>query len=236
MRGGGCWPPARRDGRRRCCARAWRCGAGRRSRTSPTSRSRGPRRHGWASSGSRRSRTASRPTSPSAATRRRWPSSRASYASIPCGSACAACSWRYRCGRQADALERYRQGRDALVDELGLEPGRELSALHDAILRQDPALDAPPLQRPRPATRRARSGRWLVASGAALLLAAVTGAILLAGGGRAAPGLLGPDTVGAVDPVSGRLVATVAVPGAPDRLAAWRERVWVVGVAHALGD
>src|SRR5262245_9512229 len=32
----------------------------------------------------------------------------------------------YRSGRQAEALEAYRQARDELVDELGLEPGTEL--------------------------------------------------------------------------------------------------------------
>src|SRR5215218_4399582 len=32
----------------------------------------------------------------------------------------------YRCGRQADALEAYREARSALVDELGIEPAREL--------------------------------------------------------------------------------------------------------------
>jgi DNA-binding SARP family transcriptional activator/WD40 repeat protein len=47
----------------------------------------------------------------------------------------------YRCGRQADALEAYRSARRTLVDEVGLEPGPELQRLHDAILRQDPALD-----------------------------------------------------------------------------------------------
>lgn len=40
-----------------------------------------------------------------------------------------------RLGRQADALATYRQGRDLLVDELGVEPGEELAALHNAILR-----------------------------------------------------------------------------------------------------
>jgi DNA-binding SARP family transcriptional activator len=46
----------------------------------------------------------------------------------------------YRAGRQADALERYREGRRVLVDELGLEPGPRLQELERAILRQDPAL------------------------------------------------------------------------------------------------
>jgi DNA-binding SARP family transcriptional activator/tetratricopeptide (TPR) repeat protein len=47
----------------------------------------------------------------------------------------------YRCGRQADALAAYREGRRKLVDELGLEPGRALQQLEQAILRQDPALE-----------------------------------------------------------------------------------------------
>ena len=50
----------------------------------------------------------------------------------------------YRCGRQADALEAYRKARRILVDEMGLEPGPELRRLHEAILRQDPALELEP--------------------------------------------------------------------------------------------
>ncbi|MFL5889421.1 MAG: ATP-binding protein [Solirubrobacteraceae bacterium] len=49
----------------------------------------------------------------------------------------------YRSGRQAEALQAYRAARRALVDELGIEPGRELQALHRAVLEQDPALDLP---------------------------------------------------------------------------------------------
>ncbi|WP_447008296.1 AfsR/SARP family transcriptional regulator [Saccharothrix isguenensis] len=37
-------------------------------------------------------------------------------------------------GRQADALEVYRDGRRRLLDELGIEPGRHLRDLHTAIL------------------------------------------------------------------------------------------------------
>lgn len=47
----------------------------------------------------------------------------------------------YRCGRQAEALEAYRAARQSLVEELGIEPGRELRELHEAILRQDPGLE-----------------------------------------------------------------------------------------------
>jgi predicted ATPase/DNA-binding SARP family transcriptional activator len=46
----------------------------------------------------------------------------------------------YRSGRQADALAAYRIARDALIDELGVEPGPELRALELAVLRQEPGL------------------------------------------------------------------------------------------------
>ena len=54
----------------------------------------------------------------------------------------------YRCGRQADALEAYREARRALVEQIGVEPGPELQRLHEAILRQDPALDSAPVDAP----------------------------------------------------------------------------------------
>jgi DNA-binding SARP family transcriptional activator/class 3 adenylate cyclase len=54
----------------------------------------------------------------------------------------------YRCGRQADALAAYQDARRALVDELGIEPGRALRELHQAILSQDPALELPGEERP----------------------------------------------------------------------------------------
>jgi WD40 repeat protein/DNA-binding SARP family transcriptional activator len=49
----------------------------------------------------------------------------------------------YRCGRQAEALEAFRGARATLVEEIGVEPGAELRALHEAILAQDAALDVP---------------------------------------------------------------------------------------------
>jgi predicted ATPase/DNA-binding SARP family transcriptional activator len=49
----------------------------------------------------------------------------------------------YRAGRQADALAAYRSVREHLVEELGLEPGRDLKRLEHQVLAQDPALDAP---------------------------------------------------------------------------------------------
>jgi predicted ATPase/DNA-binding SARP family transcriptional activator len=55
----------------------------------------------------------------------------------------------YRCDRQADALQAYRDARARLVEELGLEPSERLRELEAAILAHDPALAAP-AARPRP--------------------------------------------------------------------------------------
>jgi class 3 adenylate cyclase len=62
----------------------------------------------------------------------------------------------YRSGRQADALEAYRQARETLVEELGLEPSSELQQLEQAILRHDPSVDLerPKAKAPREAERR----------------------------------------------------------------------------------
>jgi DNA-binding SARP family transcriptional activator len=47
----------------------------------------------------------------------------------------------HRSGRRFEAMHIYRQLRQTLVEELGLEPSAELMRLHRAILADDPALD-----------------------------------------------------------------------------------------------
>jgi predicted ATPase/DNA-binding SARP family transcriptional activator len=54
----------------------------------------------------------------------------------------------YRAGRQIEALDSYAELRKRLADELGLEPGTELTSLHQAILEQDPALGGAPTLEP----------------------------------------------------------------------------------------
>ncbi|MEU3603483.1 BTAD domain-containing putative transcriptional regulator [Streptomyces sp. NPDC006798] len=58
----------------------------------------------------------------------------------------------YLAGRQDAALSSYTELRRRLADELGVDPGPELAALHRAVLAQDPALVAVPA----PATTSAR--------------------------------------------------------------------------------
>jgi predicted ATPase/DNA-binding SARP family transcriptional activator len=54
----------------------------------------------------------------------------------------------YRAGRQADALAAYQAARQALVEELGIEPSQELQRLEKAILMQDVSLDLPEQSKP----------------------------------------------------------------------------------------
>jgi DNA-binding SARP family transcriptional activator len=82
----------------------------------------------------------------------------------------------YRCGRQAEALEAYRDARRMLDEELGLEPSPALRELEGAVLRQDPELEAP------------RRGQVLVAAGGrrqAVRAAAVAVVVAFAGAAAA---------------------------------------------------
>src|SRR5208282_3404463 len=47
----------------------------------------------------------------------------------------------YRCGRHAEALRVFADGRHVLAEELGIDPGSELSRIHQQILTADPALN-----------------------------------------------------------------------------------------------
>ncbi|MEU8639481.1 BTAD domain-containing putative transcriptional regulator [Amycolatopsis sp. NPDC048633] len=45
----------------------------------------------------------------------------------------------HRAGRQADALTAYQRAKRRLADELGIDPGAPLRALHEQLLREEPA-------------------------------------------------------------------------------------------------
>ena len=95
----------------------------------------------------------------------------------------------YRSGRQADALEVYRQTSERLRDDLGLEPSRQLRELERSILNQDTTLEAPPRAAPEqptnlPVPATAFVGRTHeVAELAALLQGAGTRLLTLTGAG-----------------------------------------------------
>ncbi len=49
----------------------------------------------------------------------------------------------YRCGRQAEAVRAFHDLRQRLADELGIDPGTELTGIYERLLAMDPALDGP---------------------------------------------------------------------------------------------
>jgi YVTN family beta-propeller protein len=148
----------------------------------------------------------------------------------------------YRCGRQAEALEAYRETRKLLDQELGLQPSSELRALESAMLAQDPQLDltpnpaevgAQPSEQPvrghEPSlrTRGARRGGLLIAAGGALLVAAAAlVAIGLSGGSRSRVEFA-PNSVAVIDPHSNTVVEAVNVGIRPGGIAFGSGSVWV---------
>jgi DNA-binding SARP family transcriptional activator len=159
----------------------------------------------------------------------------------------------YRCGRQAEALEAYRDLRRRMSDELGLEPGPALRELEGKVLAQSadlapPAPPAAPATPPRkrapppaaetPSRRASRLPTALVLLGAAVLVGAV-GVFLAV---RDDQGASTRRTV-ALDLAKDQLVGVsastrgpdfaVPLPGRPTGLAAARGRVFVVTVDSA---
>ncbi|GAB1645803.1 BTAD domain-containing putative transcriptional regulator [Krasilnikovia sp. MM14-A1259] len=100
----------------------------------------------------------------------------------------------YQAGRPAEALAAYREGRRALVAELGIEPGAALRAMEEAILSGMPpshlterVLDPAPRGRPRPPRQLPPDVPWLVGrepelAGAAAALAGTGPSVTLVTG------------------------------------------------------
>lgn len=152
----------------------------------------------------------------------------------------------YRSGRQAEALEVYREGRRQLVDELGIEPGKETRDLERAILAHEPGIDLSP---PRPTEGRAgerpssdaavaratpawRSRRVVASALAVVALGIALAALRLTGGGTKSI-VLRPGTVGVIEPATNRIVSSVPVGRSPTALAAGAGAVWVLDVGDS---
>ena len=152
----------------------------------------------------------------------------------------------YRSGRQAEALSAYRDARQLLADELGIDPTPDLQRLEGAILRQDPDLDLapatrrtvrPPHDRHRETSDMARggcgsswSGRHSWSSPSRRLVVVATATRV-----RRPPSAVAPNSVGRIDAATDELVGR----DPDDRNGADRRRLggWVaVGREHRLAD
>jgi DNA-binding SARP family transcriptional activator len=144
----------------------------------------------------------------------------------------------YRSGRQAEALDVYRNGRRLVADELGLEPGADLQRLERAILSQDPSLDVAVTRRPAAEPTRVspiRHGRrrgagHRIAVGAALVavaaVAATLGYLVVADEPSASVAAT-PPTLAVIDPATNRVVASIPVGSKPVAVAAGVGGIWV---------
>ena len=138
----------------------------------------------------------------------------------------------YRSGRQSDALESYRDARRTFVDELGLEPGRELQGLERAILTQDPALDPPPRTRSaETGPRRGRRGGAILALGGGLLLAALVAIVAAGGEHDPASQRVAANSLAVIDPSSNETVATIPTGIRPADVAEGAGYIWVANRA-----
>jgi YVTN family beta-propeller protein len=154
----------------------------------------------------------------------------------------------YRSGRQAEALQVYREARGYFVEELGLEPGPTLKTIEQAILRQEAVLDAPKreaggvavaspaLQPPGPleatpippAVTEAR--RRLPAIGlvvAALAIAAAVAIPLVVDGPGDRLARVQENALGELSTHRGGLDASVSLPVAPTGIASGDGSLWV---------
>ena len=145
----------------------------------------------------------------------------------------------YRDGRQAEALDAYREARRTMVHEIGLEPGPSLRALEQAIIEHDPALAAPePVPSPPPAVagssagdpRRKRLRPRARITLAALVALAGAAVVLAATHDQPATGLAAApaDSVAVLDPATGRIEAAVGVGHTPTAVTADADAVWVL--------
>ena len=243
-------PGARRAGTRATGGRRFRgggdapgggagaCGAGLRWPTWPTRRRRARRSLAWTSCESPHSRSASTPILDCGRHAELIPELQGLVGQHPTrerlrGELMLAL---YRSGRQAEAVNAYADARRALSEELGIEPGAELRDLERRVLAHDPTL-APP-RRPRLAA--AGDGlrrRWLLLAGAALLLAAAVAAAaveLTSGGTQAGIASLAGDSVGLIEPTSGRIVGQFPLGATPSQVVAGEHAMWTANTDQSI--
>jgi YVTN family beta-propeller protein len=157
----------------------------------------------------------------------------------------------YRSGRQAEALQVYREARGYFVEELGLEPGPSLKTIEQAILRQEEVLAAPerdaggvgvvvspspapprppqtvPIPRAVTQTRRRLPVMGGVAAAAALAITAAVAIPLAVHGSGDRLTRIEENALGSVSTPGGGVDASVSLRVAPTRIASGLGSLWV---------
>jgi YVTN family beta-propeller protein len=131
----------------------------------------------------------------------------------------------YRCDRQGDALQVYTDTRRVLAEELGIDPSPSLRRLEQAILAQDPALEAPHVDRGVPPAKRWRRKRVIaLVIGVAVLALALLFTFLSQGSSAVT---VVPDSVAVIDANHGSVVDDIPLGGRPSSITAGAGAVWV---------
>jgi DNA-binding SARP family transcriptional activator/streptogramin lyase len=158
----------------------------------------------------------------------------------------------YRADRQAEALDAYQYAREALVDDLGIEPSEALQRLQRGILAHDPALEIPTgvgarnrsnarqeqvvtTHEPSP-TQVVRKRRLhlhrrnivLVVLAALALAGGLTAFATRAGGHPALPPPVQPNSLVRLDPKTGKVVTVTPVGLEPGSISATPKALWIV--------
>jgi DNA-binding SARP family transcriptional activator/ABC-type branched-subunit amino acid transport system substrate-binding protein len=129
----------------------------------------------------------------------------------------------YLSGRQAEALDVYESGRRALSEELGIEPGERLRALHESMVRQDPALGRPPA----PAAAMRRRRRWVLPLAAAAVVATVVAVVIAVSGDTNHPAEPVSNGVLQIGP-DGQQRASARLDGTPASVTAANGHAWIL--------
>ncbi len=135
----------------------------------------------------------------------------------------------YRSGRQADALQVYRDTRRLLVDELGIEPSQALQRLEQAVLRQEASLEPPAQVIP---NRERSPRRRVVVAGVAVLLvaAAVPAALLMTRSESPSSVHVFGNSLAVIDAESNKIQRQVMVGARPAFVAFDGRALWVANL------
>jgi len=142
----------------------------------------------------------------------------------------------YRSGRQPEALAVYRDAREHLASEYGLEPSDKLRELERAILRQDPALAA--LNRPPPAAppKPTKNKRLLILGAALAVAAAALGLVIALGHSTSRKPSLVPGSLAVLDARTGDLLTAVTIPAPGSAMTAGGGLLYVGGPSRTLAE